>query len=84
MLVTKYLHLRIVGGLKPTGNVEFIFMGHNKETPPKMSYSNTIGCISGHSTDIMILLNSFPNNSIFLKSVGELINDEVQIYFKAQ
>ena len=59
-------------------------MGHNKETPPKKSYSNTIGCISGHSTDIMIIPINFQNTYYFSKSVGELINDEVQIYFKAQ
>ena len=46
-------------------NVEFILMGHNKETPPKKSYFNTIGCISGHSTDIMIIPHLFTKYSIF-------------------
>ena len=39
-------------------------MGHNKETSPKMSDSNTIGCISGHSTDIMIMPYLLPKHSI--------------------
>ena len=48
-------------------------MGHNKETSPKMSYSNTIGCISGHSTDIMILLN-FVQHTQYLFKICRLID----------
>ena len=32
-----------------------------------MLYSNTIGYISGHNTDMMIITNIFPKYSIFLK-----------------